>query len=121
MKPQHANDRPPSLRTDLIGGHFRSFRKAPTEFLTQLSKLGDVTFFRMGPQPGYFLNDPEMIRDLLVVNDTSHALRQMAALHPLGRLGTSEEIARPVLFLFSDAASFITGTDLAIDGGFLTQ
>jgi NAD(P)-dependent dehydrogenase (short-subunit alcohol dehydrogenase family) len=49
------------------------------------------------------------------------ALRQMAALHPLGRLGTSEEIARPVLFLFSDAASFITGTDLAIDGGFLTQ
>jgi cytochrome P450 len=59
---------PPSLPVDFIGGHFRSFRKAPTEFLARLSKLGDVTAFRMGPQRGYFINNPEYIRDLLVVN-----------------------------------------------------
>ena len=59
---------PPALRTDLIGGHFRSFRKAPTEFLTRLAALGDITSFRMGPQQGYFINDPELIRDVFVVN-----------------------------------------------------
>lgn len=59
---------PPSLKSDLIGGHFRSFRKAPTEFLTRLSALGTVTSFRMGPQQGYFINDPEMSRDVLIVN-----------------------------------------------------
>src|SRR5437773_2246125 len=60
--------RPPSLKTDLIGGHFRSFRKDPTGFLTRLSQLGDVTYFRMGPQHAYFINNPDYIRDLFVIN-----------------------------------------------------
>lgn len=42
----------------------------------------------------------------------------LAAMHPIGRAGKVEEIAKPVLFLFSDDASFITGHDLLIDGGF---
>jgi NAD(P)-dependent dehydrogenase (short-subunit alcohol dehydrogenase family) len=36
---------------------------------------------------------------------------------PLGRAGTSEEVARAVLFLASESASFITGTTLVVDGG----
>ena len=36
---------------------------------------------------------------------------------PLGRMGTSEEIARAALFLASDEASFINGVDLYVDGG----
>ena len=39
--------------------------------------------------------------------------------HMLGRLGETVECARPILFLLSDDASFITGTDLPIDGGYL--
>lgn len=41
--------------------------------------------------------------------------RQMA---PLGRFGRTEEVARLVLFFASDDSSFITGQDIAIDGGF---
>jgi NAD(P)-dependent dehydrogenase (short-subunit alcohol dehydrogenase family) len=40
------------------------------------------------------------------------------SLHALGRLADPTEIARAALFLCSDAASFITGTDLAVDGGY---
>ena len=68
LKHQMSENLPPSLPTDLFGGHFRSFRKDPTGFLTKLSGLGDVTQFRMGPQQAFFINDPEYIRDLLVVS-----------------------------------------------------
>jgi len=43
--------------------------------------------------------------------------RKVSAMHPLGRLATPEDIARAVLFLASDDASFITGQALAVDGG----
>ena len=59
---------PPSQKPNLIGGHFRKFRKDPTGFLTTQAKLGDISFFRMGSQPGYFLNHPDLVRDVFVVN-----------------------------------------------------
>ena len=42
---------------------------------------------------------------------------QMAALHPLGRVGTSNEVAEAVAFLLSPQAGFINGVVLPIDGG----
>ncbi len=46
---------------------------------------------------------------------------QIVAKHPTGRLGTPEEIAAAVLWLCSDAASFVNGHGLAADGGYLAQ
>ena len=43
------------------------------------------------------------------------------AVTPLARLGKSEDVARGVLFLASDEASFITGIELPVDGGFTAQ
>ena len=44
---------------------------------------------------------------------------QLVALHPIGRIGTPEEIANAVLWLCSDDASFVLGHALAVDGGYV--
>lgn len=46
---------------------------------------------------------------------------QLAAMHPVGRVGVPEEVAGAVLYLCSDQASFVTGHCLPVDGGFTAQ
>lgn len=46
---------------------------------------------------------------------------EIQRLQPLGRLGTPQEVAKAVLFLASEDASFITGTALMVDGGYTAQ
>ena len=54
----------------------------------------------------------------LLAGDRADELRRtMAAVHPLQRMGSAEEIAAAIAFLASDEASFITGAALAADGG----
>ncbi len=48
----------------------------------------------------------------------SEGMKGLTNLHPMGRIGTPDEIARPVLFLLSSDAGFITGHNLLVDGGF---
>ncbi|WNF35646.1 glucose 1-dehydrogenase [Bacillaceae bacterium IKA-2] len=64
--------------------------------------------------PGY-IDTP--LLDQLDENMKNHLI----SLHPIGRLGRSEEVASAILFLASDDASFVTGANLLVDGGYTAQ
>lgn len=58
---------------------------------------------------------------LLSTATPDETLNGLRGLHPVGRLGTSDEVAALTLFLLSDAASFITGSYHLVDGGYAAQ
>ena len=60
--------------------------------------------------------DTEMVRPIL-----NYVAANDMALNPLGRVGTPQEVAELIAFLVSDAAGYITGATVAIDGGELTS
>lgn len=65
---------------------------------------------------------PGFIDTPLLSNNLDEAtLQQIAGLHPVGRLGRSEEVAALTCFLLSDQASFITGSYHLVDGGYVAQ
>ena len=65
--------------------------------------MGEKTFVMRAQQVG--------------TNDTEQARKNTLALHPIGRLGEADDIAKGIVFLASDDASFMTGAGLVVDGG----
>jgi NAD(P)-dependent dehydrogenase (short-subunit alcohol dehydrogenase family) len=51
----------------------------------------------------------------------SEIYNAVVALHPIKRLGTPEEVAELIVWLCSDAASFVTGSAMLVDGGYVAQ
>lgn len=66
--------------------------------------------------PGY-IDTGIMLRTGLSEAMIAEMMNQATAHTPLGRMGTSEEIAKTVLFLASDDSEFVTGVELTVDGG----
>jgi len=65
--------------------------------------------------PGY------IVTPLLTKSLDDAAMKALVTMHPMGRLGRSEEVAELALWLNSDKASFVTGAYYNVDGGYLAQ
>jgi NAD(P)-dependent dehydrogenase (short-subunit alcohol dehydrogenase family) len=66
--------------------------------------------------PGF--TDTPGLRQLLAARGAEQSLKGAADIIPLGRTGTPDDIAKAVVFLASEDSSYITGTELFVDGGF---
>ncbi len=66
--------------------------------------------------PGFI--DTEMVA---FISQDPESMAEIMPKIPLGRSGTSDDIAKGALFLASDEASYVTGTELVIDGGYVAQ
>ena len=53
--------------------------------------------------------------------DAETGAREFGKLHPVGHVGTPDDIANGVVYLASDEAAFVTGTELVIDGGYTAE
>ena len=63
--------------------------------------------------------DTPMVERL--TNNQPGLMEGFVAVHPIGRTGKPQEIAEAVVWLCSDAASFVTGHAMAVDGGITAQ
>lgn len=63
------------------------------------------------------IDTPLLARQLSAADNPQALRRDMESIYPLGRIGTPEEVASVILFLASDAASFVTGAAWSVDGG----
>lgn len=64
---------------------------------------------------------PGFVETPLIDRATGELRARLVAAHPIGRLGQAAEVAKAVLFLASDDASFVVGTSLLVDGGYCAQ
>ncbi|MFT3746054.1 MAG: cytochrome P450 [Pyrinomonadaceae bacterium] len=86
---------PPTLKLGWLDHRFPMLRLDRLEFLTAQSKLGDITHFRAGPFTVYFINHPDLIRDVLVVNAhkfvKGRALQRSKTMLGMGLLTSEKE------------------------------
>ena len=106
----------------LVGGTFGSAYYASKHGVIGLTKAAAIEYGRNGIRvnavcPGVIKTE---MADRLLQGDKPRE-SAITALHPLGRLGSPAEVARAVVWLSSDAASFVTGQALAVDGGYVAQ
>jgi len=72
--------------------------------------------------PGY-IHSPSAhgLRGAINGTDSEEAMREFGLKIPVGRQGTPEEVGKLVLFLVSDESSYLTGSEIVIDGGNILQ
>ena len=115
------------INTSSIAGHIglagAGVYVASKHAVDGLSKSAALEFAKKGIRvntvsPGTI--ETEMITRMMGEGKTE-VKKQWENQHPVGRFGTANEVAAAVVWLSSPEASFVTGTDLAVDGGYLAQ
>jgi len=91
--------------------------RAPTFARAWTTDLKDRRIRVNAVSPGS--TDTPGLSELLASSPVGEERRRLiATMVPLGRLGTPDEVAKAVVFLASDDSSYVTGTELFVDGGF---
>jgi NAD(P)-dependent dehydrogenase (short-subunit alcohol dehydrogenase family) len=110
------------VNTSSIAGHIglagASIYVATKHAVEGLTKAAAVEFAKQGIRVNAVA--PGTIDTEMVARFPKEAQEWLKSQHPIGRFGTSEDIAAAVLYLASDAAKFTTGAILAVDGGWST-
>ena len=89
-----------------------------------LTKSAALDYAKLGIRinavnPGFINTDNMITRFAERMGDVETVSQQLATMVPMGRMCKPEEIASTVLFLCSEAASYITGQSLVVDGGYV--
>jgi NAD(P)-dependent dehydrogenase (short-subunit alcohol dehydrogenase family) len=107
----------------LVGGPERGVYHAAKHGVLGLTKSAALEYAARGIRinaicPGLIWTP---MADQMVASGQGEALDAMLKSVPMGRYGRAEEIADVVLFLCSEAASFVTGQSISVDGGFIMR
>jgi 3(or 17)beta-hydroxysteroid dehydrogenase len=111
----------------LVGGHNLAAYNASKGGVSLLTKSVALHGARCKPPVRCNALCPAFIEGPMVdgivqgAREPENARRKLADAIPLGRLGRPDEVARACVYLLSDAAAFITGVDLPLDGGLTAQ
>jgi len=111
-----------SSNAGLVGMANRSVYVASKHGVAGLTKVAALEFAKANIRVNAVC--PGAIRTALIEDVLSRDPKREAWLldkHPIGRIGTSTEVAEAVLWLCSDASSFVTGVTMAVDGGYTAQ
>jgi NAD(P)-dependent dehydrogenase (short-subunit alcohol dehydrogenase family) len=113
------------VNTSSVGGMLATPGSAPyiasKHAVLGLTKSAAIEYGKFGIRVNAV--SPGAIKTQLLVNvfGSHEALDRLGSVHPLSRIGSPEEIAESVVWLFSDSSSYFTGQSLVIDGGLTAQ
>ena len=107
----------------LVGGAERGIYHAAKHGILGFTKSAALEYAARGIRinavcPGLIWTP---MADQMVAAGQGEALKAMEKSVPMGRVGRPEEIANAVLWLCSDAASYVTGQSISVDGGFIMR
>ena len=109
-----------SIAATHVLGNPGPYGAAKAALVNYASQLGDVAA-RHGVRVNCVSPGPIYVKDGFwgqLEHDNPQAVEQVKAQHPMGRLGETEEVAKPIVYLSSSAASWVNRCNMIIDGGF---
>ena len=103
----------------LLGDYGLGAYNAMKAGVINMTRVIAIEYARKGIRANAICPGPILLDEFRVAYP--ERFRRIADAIPMGRVGTPQEIANVALFLASDEASFVTGAELVIDGGFIAQ